>query len=251
MKTITSKFALTIVTVVFATTYLFGQNTEVPPSIKNNYNLEQVEADYFFPTAQDYSMKSSSINEFPLKAGFSLQVEKSANYAGNLVKWSTGEKSWIMKLTVPDAPATGIVLSNVDVPRNSSFFIYTPDKESFYKLSTDDIIQGTLSSPIFAGETIIIEYVEKLGFSSSVMKGTFTVDEVVVIYNGYEAIVEGKDLGDSEDCEVNINCSPHCFWLSCHRNRPGRRLAFAINIFSCFIRRRRLNHRSGCQQSGR
>ncbi len=208
MKKITSKFTLIVVAIVFATTNIWGQNSEVPPGIKYGYNLQELEADYFFPTIQNYSSKSEGKNKLPLKAGFSLKVDKNAQYAGNLVKWSNGEKSWIYKISVPDAPATGIILSNVDVPQNSMFFVYTPSKESYYKLSTNDIVSGTLSSPIFAGETIIVEYVEKLGLSSSVMQGTFDIDEVVVIYNGYEAIVEGKDLGNSEYCQVNINCSP-------------------------------------------
>lgn len=207
-KTIAMLLASFMAIISISSAYGQLSNNATPPSFSYGFNHSGIDPEFIYP---DKSIGTKETNQFPLEAGFSVEVDLKSSQYGTMVKWPNGNTSWIIRLTSPGAPAVGIILENLNIPNQSEFFVYTPETDRVVKLSGKDVVSGTLTSPIFPGETLIIEYTENSKNPISLnhsLTGSFSISEVVVIYNGHEALFGSKDLGDSDPCQVNVNCSP-------------------------------------------
>ena len=188
-----------------------GQGIEriVPPSLKYGFSFDQLETLYLPHSSKDIEDAQATKEGTPLWAGFSLKTEISLGSEGTIVKWPNGEVSWILRLTSPGAPALGVVIEEAKFPSSAVLYLYSEyDPSYIYALSADDIVSGYISTPHIPTESLIVEYTEKTGNINQNLRGSFVITDLVVIYNGLETAFGSKDLGDSDWCQININCSP-------------------------------------------
>jgi hypothetical protein len=208
---ITRLVIVPILLICINASFLNGQDRKLvaPFSLNNKFNYELVETHYL-PHNRSHIIDSNQEKDGgPLWAGFSLNTEIVPSSEGKVYKWPNDYVSWMLRITSPGAPALGIILENVSIPKNAFFYIYSDENPYYYyKLSAEDIVSGYISTPQIPYSSIIIEYSEKLMAGSESLQGSFTITELVVIYNGLESTLDSKDLNDSDFCEVNINCSP-------------------------------------------
>lgn len=187
--------------------------SQTPPSASYSFNQSDVDARFFTPAKKDLESVYNADNGkegLPLKAGFSINVDLKPSNAGSVFMWPDGSRSWIVKLVLPEAPFMALTFNNVTLPEGTSIFVYSNNSNNaLAALSSKDIVSSTLSSPMFTGGEVFVEYFEPIG--KAALKDNFTIYEIVFIANGIDAL-NGKDLGDSEACQVNINCPEGTSW---------------------------------------
>jgi PKD repeat protein len=188
-----------------------GQGNEriIPPGLKYEFNFDQLETHYLPHSSKDIEDAQTTKEGTPLWAGFSLKTEIPLGSDGTIIKWPSGEVSWMLRLTSPGAPALGLVIEEAKFPSNAILYLYSEfDPNYIYALSAEDIVSGFISTPQLPTESLIVEYTEKQGETSQGLDGYFVITDLIVIYNGLETAFGTKDLGDSDWCQININCSP-------------------------------------------
>lgn len=119
-----------------------------------------------------------------------------------------GDRVW--KLRVKSEDALGLIFSfkNMNIPQGASISVYNDDMSDAlgpfnhkYSPSSGDMAIG-----IVKGEAATIEYYEPF---SVLGQGAFTLTEVAHAYRMVdlrEAV--NRDFGDSDPCQVNVNCAP-------------------------------------------
>ncbi len=185
----------------------------VPPSLKYSIDIAKMDARIYSPDAYQleklYRVDNGK-DGLPLQAGFSIKTALNFNNAGQIFNWPSGERSWILKIIVNDAPSILLTFEDVALPEGASIFVYSPiEGKPIAVLSAKDVVSKTLSCPVVTGSEVVIEYVETTlsnGFS-----GKFSISDVVFIANGLDAL-SSKDLGESDPCQVNINCTEGNNW---------------------------------------
>ncbi len=215
MKKFTFKLIAFMVTIWFFSVGIkaTGNNQNIPPSLTHEFNYETLETHFLSHGKHHIDEAVNSKQGSPLWAGFSLKTEVVPQSNGVIVNWPNGERSWMLRATSPGAPALGLVFENAILAPNSILFVYSEFDPSFvYSITAEEIVSGYISTPPIETESLIIEYTEKSNLENSLLVGNFVITDLVVIYNGINSLNSTKDLGDSEWCQVNINCPEGANW---------------------------------------
>lgn len=126
--------------------------------------------------------------------------------------WSTdenGNKIWRLKIKYPGAEALSFIFSKFYLFGNTTMDVYNSDGKRIHETYTakDVLEHGQQNLDLCEGSDMILEIVEPNGTPTSVIQ----IEQIAYIYrsSGFKHISnENKDFGDSESCEVNVNCSP-------------------------------------------
>jgi hypothetical protein len=130
---------------------------------------------------------------------------------GNAGVWEylpNGDRLWKMRVKSNDALGLIFSFKNMRIPQGASISVYNDDLSDAlgpfdhnYNPSNGDMAIG-----IVMGEAATVEYYEPF---SAVGQGDFIITEVAHAYrmvNLREMMT--RDFGDSDGCQVNVNCSP-------------------------------------------
>jgi len=112
---------------------------------------------------------------------------------------------WILKIKSENAKSIGLVFSNFEIPESAKLFIYDENKKHLIGAITNKNNKQTkiLPTTYLPVDELIIEYSEP---KNSKNKADFIVSQISHDYRG------AFEKGDSQDCEVNINCSEGDDW---------------------------------------
>ena len=168
----------------------------------------------------------------PLRAGFSIPVNKSIDNDGEWEMLSDGRMMWRLKIETGTAVSTGVVFDMFHLPEGAELYLYNESKSFIIGAFTSENNNpyNTFSTHLVPGSTVIIEYIENqiklIGrFSCSCHEngveqsgvpakpvrfkpeGVLHISEIIYAYND-EINNSTRDLGDAGSCMVNINCSP-------------------------------------------
>ena len=118
-----------------------------------------------------------------------------------------GNTIYRIMLHVDDAQALGINFSNFWIPSNAKLFLYNADKSQIVGAftSTNNNQHNSLAIELVKGSDVVIEYEES---KLSSKKAKLLITELAYAYRGVSQLHEDRDFGDSDNCQVNINCSP-------------------------------------------
>lgn len=207
------------------------------PAVQTSINLTPVNLDWQQIDAEDALQAAQNL---PIRAGFSLDVNKTIDNSGEWTLLPNGKMMWRMKLEAQGAKALGLVFDRFYIPEGAELYVYdaTHQVELGAFTSENNNPQGVFTTALIPGTEITIEYIEtpeagtisnlrKQGaimkngdvfapqMSETVQTGTYhpkgvlSISQLIFNYNNptFENF-SNKDLGDSESCQVNINCSP-------------------------------------------
>ncbi|MDD4234586.1 MAG: choice-of-anchor J domain-containing protein [Bacteroidales bacterium] len=150
-----------------------------------------------------------------------LDVNASIDNSGT---WSTledGTEIWQLSLTSKGAKALALHFEKFNVPPGAKVFVYDSEHKQVLGSFNHNNNRGDIefSIGIVLGDEIIIEYVapslneKKDGYYkqglNTVSEPEIIISRLSYIYRGVELMeqrLNGKDYGDSEWCEVDINC---------------------------------------------
>jgi V8-like Glu-specific endopeptidase len=119
---------------------------------------------------------------------------------------------WRMKIEAEDAEAINLYLTDFQLPKGVELSFYTPDFE--YRLptvSSDENPKNKIYvTDHIQGSSMIVELFAYQGVE---VRHCFTVKDVGYMYRPLPQWLKGsKGFGDSEDCEVNVNCPEGADW---------------------------------------
>jgi hypothetical protein len=124
-----------------------------------------------------------------------------------------GSELYRIALRSSDAMGLSLLFENMHIPAGGKLFIYSPDYREVLGAYTqvNNHSSGVFSTELIATDEVIIEYYEP--YKSSGL-GTFTITGVLHAYRmvpGAQA-ESSRDFGDSDPCQVNVNCSEGNNW---------------------------------------
>lgn len=145
------------------------------------------------------------------KVGRSLFADISPENSGTWTYLSDGSRVWRLKITSPGALALGMYYDRFWLPPGARLFLYTENHDEVLGAYTEDNNSdaGVFVTELTSGETVILEYYEP---SRTIGRTVLHINEIAYVYRDYKPRKTTKDFGDSESCEVNINCPEGNSW---------------------------------------
>jgi len=165
--------------------------------------------------------KNGSLYRF----AFTSEVEVNTNNSGMWSNLPNGDKVWRLKVKYPGAQALSFYFSKFYLYGNSEVNIYNADGEKLHQTYTAKDVQetGVQNMSLCLGDNMMIELIEPKGTTASVL-------EMESIAYAYRSITrsQNKDFGDSENCQVNVNCAEGNSWQD-EKKGVARILVYAGN----------------------
>ncbi|MDR2968270.1 MAG: serine protease, partial [Tannerellaceae bacterium] len=155
-------------------------------------------------------------NGIPPRFGFSHEVNYNLENSGEWTTLPDGSRMWRLVISCPDALSINLLYDKFWLPDGAKLFIYSNDWKhtigaftSVNNTGEENDIQGFATGLVY-GDQITLEYY----LSGGVMKtGVISIAHVV---HGYRFIYlsdnETRDYGDSQSCNININCAQGQDW---------------------------------------
>ncbi len=201
---------------------LFGLNNNanaqisqggIPPSFKeksisNNYELRELSKPDMKKIAEQD--KQNAKNGVLYKIGRSISVNLNIKNSGTWTDLPDGNgRVWMLKIKSKDALALGVYYNNFYLPKGGKLFLYNKDKTQVIGAFTEQNNKknGLFATELIQGETVTLEYFEP---KKVLDKAIINISEIAYIYRDVHFLFKNgeKDFGESDNCEVNINCSP-------------------------------------------
>ncbi|CAA6828953.1 MAG: internalin, putative [uncultured Aureispira sp.] len=119
-------------------------------------------------------------------------------------KYPNGDQIWRTRVQAKDAKGLVLYFSNFRIPTGAKLYVYSIDKKEVLGgfTSENNQVSGQFAlGPIYSDD-VIVEYFEPARVAG---QGQFTING---IGNMYRFAKTADNFGDSDPCEVNVNCSP-------------------------------------------
>ncbi len=190
----------------------------IPPSF-TNLTLQKIN----FPTvklippdivklnAEDNLLEQQKIKK-PPRMAVSIPVDINMDNSGTWITLNNGDRIWILCIEAPDALALGTYYDNFYLPDGTELYLYNEDKTQVIGAFTskNNHESGLFATEFIQGSKTYIEYYQPAMVSSSPI---FHINEIAY---GYRLIhfpfLKTKEFGDSQACEVNVNCPQGSNW---------------------------------------
>jgi len=144
------------------------------------------------------------------KIGKGIAVDFNMQNSGTWSDLPDGRRIWRLKIKSEGALALGVYYSKFILPAGSTFFLYNENKRqvigAFNETNSTD---QEFATELTQGESVTLEYLEPLKSKSNNSKSILAqinISEVSHVYRDITFYFGEKDFGDSETCEVNVNC---------------------------------------------
>jgi len=142
---------------------------------------------------------------FAIGTGVNVSTENSGRWISN----HRDEKIWQLVVKYPGAQALSFYFSKFYLYGNATINVYNVNRERLHPTYTaNEVLEhGRQNIALCTGDYMLIELVEPKGTQSSII-------EIEGISYAYRSVgqSEAKGYRDSDDCEVNVNCSEGDNW---------------------------------------
>ncbi|MEZ4858585.1 MAG: T9SS type A sorting domain-containing protein [Flavobacteriaceae bacterium] len=154
-----------------------------------------------------------SINDLdktlPWRYGVVRPIVLDFNNSGVWTQLDNGDKIWQVAIKSPEAINLGINFNNFHLPEGATLQMFNDEKTDYSRIYThkNNLDSRVLGSWFIEGSVIVIEYYQPSNVVSP------AVLEIGSIIHGYrmgrvrQMIQGGRGLGDSGDCNYDVNCS--------------------------------------------
>ena len=147
-------------------------------------------------------------NHFPQRIATNIQVDIGISNGGTWENLSSGGKIWRLKISCGGALALSVQFDKFYLPEGNKLFLYNEEKTqvlgAFTSLNNNEA--GLFSTELIQGDVVILEYLELAGTTGIT---ELNISEIAYAYRNVSFVFDNsKDFGDSDWCQVNVNCSP-------------------------------------------
>ncbi|MCX7954764.1 MAG: T9SS type A sorting domain-containing protein [Bacteroidales bacterium] len=183
----------------------------IPPSIKyglGDNNIDKIELRPLSPSKLLEEIEKYPKNRPPI-VGYSIFTDVSLNNAGEWTELPDKSGSiWRVQFKAPGALALGVYYDKFRLPYGVELFLYNEDKTQIIGAFT---YENNDESGLFATELIYGDVVNIEMFVPARCVGNidFHINEISYVFRGINNIRKSMMWTDpSDECEVNVNCSP-------------------------------------------
>lgn len=123
-----------------------------------------------------------------------------------------GGRVWRLAIQVDGALALGVCYDGFFLPPGGQLFLYNKDRSQLlgaYTWQNNPENSGAFANELIQGDVVNIEYYEPARVRN---KAIISISELAYVYRDYSFRKGAKDFGQSESCEVNINCPEGANW---------------------------------------
>lgn len=215
---------VSLLTIICVATLAFSQiNIGIlPPSFQKNSAIEKscqrVEITPPNMTKMEQEDETAAKNGTFLPIGKLLPVHLTAKNAGTWSVNSDGRSVWRLALASAGAKGCTVLFDRFWLPGGAELFVYNPDGSVILGpfTSADNPEELGYSIGMIYGNEAILEYVApRAKVLDGVVKNVdpiLEISEFGYIYRDVIDLRATKELGDSESCQVNVNCSEGDNW---------------------------------------
>ena len=148
----------------------------------------------------------------PFEIGYTIKTGLNVDNSGVWNELANGDKIWRLSVTSIGAEALNVYFTDFYLPDGCELYIYNLDQSvilgAYTSLNNSET--GIFSTELLAGDQITIEFLQPKRMKD---KPTFAISEIGHVYrNANFSKSSLKDFGDSNPCEVNINCTEGNSW---------------------------------------
>jgi len=187
----------------------------LPPSFtqkiqQTDFMVKDLPAPDLIALSQEDALRTK--NGYPYRIAVSVPAYLDMNNSGT---WTTCEdkgRIWRLKIQSAGAQALGVYYQMFYIPKGSRLFIYTADHSKVLGAYTsfNNPASGTFATELLKGDEIILEYYEP--YRRIADEARIEISEIAYVYRDANFFDPSKDFGDSESCEINVNCSEGTSW---------------------------------------
>ena len=195
-------------TLGFISTCVFGQVNKpgIPPSFtqivsKNVPTVKIISPNIMALEKEDYLNETKGK---PYRYAVLLDCDINLIEDG-LFEIIDNKKTWRINIESDQAQAIGLYYDSFWIPSNGELYIYNSDKTKLLGAYTNINNQksGLFANEIIEDSKLTLEYVQK-------GEGTpkIHINQIAYAYRSINKSIERRNFGDSEACQINVNCSP-------------------------------------------
>ncbi|HKK66795.1 MAG TPA: hypothetical protein VJ946_01240, partial [Bacteroidales bacterium] len=165
--------------------------------------------------------KADGKNGRPVQIATHIDININMDNAGTWDILPDGRYVWRLKISSENAKALGISYDKFSLPAGSELFIYSPDKVQRIGAFNDrnNADGGWFATEMIYGSSLILEYISPKPRVPDAYKSrefintaNISIAKLEYYYQGVHDPYREKGFGNSQECEVNINCSEGASW---------------------------------------
>ncbi len=152
------------------------------------------------------------------KIGRVLPINVSMENSGTWDVLPDGTEVWRLKISSAGAKSITLLYSNFYLPEGSQLFLYNENKNQIlgsFDNRTNPKRGNRFSTQMIQGETTYIEYIKPVEVTEEAI---IEIEDIVYNYRnvepyvGYYKSTKDTGFGNSQSCEVNVNCPEGNDW---------------------------------------
>ena len=136
-----------------------------------------------------------------------VPVELNSLNSGTWEVMPGGKQLWRLKLSLEGSLASSLYFTDFDLPKGVALYLYDENglevKGAYTHLNNRP--NGLFATELIYNNVVVLELNLPQGIKP---RKWFTVKEMTYAYNDPAGVLQNKGFGDSQFCEVNVNCSP-------------------------------------------
>ena len=153
----------------------------------------------------DFDEKNGTLKMNARLLPVSLNMENS----GDWTDLPDGGKIWRLKITSNGALALGVYYNDFYIPTNGKLYLYNGDKKQVIGAYTEinNPICGLFATELIQGDNVTLEYYQPAAQHGNPI---ISIENIAYVYRDVQFWFEKSTtgFGDSDYCQVNVNCSP-------------------------------------------
>lgn len=146
--------------------------------------------------------------EFDRRFGFTFDVQYNLENSGTWTQLPNGDRIWMLKISNPGALSINLTFSKFDLPEGASLFLIGAKNQIGALTSANNQPDRKLGTGLIGGDYVVLEYYEP-----AFVRGQGQL-EVGKATHGYKDPFTIFSWGDSDVCEMNVNCPMGAPWQS-------------------------------------
>lgn len=227
MKQLNTLICFIILNILAFGNFCFGQhlNGTLPASFGTSQmfsNFGEMRVD---PADADFIAQAISNDE---KEGLYViaqlkDVDITPLNSGTWEELDNGATVWRARITSRDARGLSLYFDRFNLPEGGELYVYDETRSQLIGgyTSEDNTGDNGFVIGIILGQSVIIEYVapgmltpgaKKAVLHSEVEVPDLSISQVGYVFRGLDQLECLRDIGDSESCEVNVNCPEGQNW---------------------------------------
>lgn len=203
---------------MFCTIATFSQISEggTPPSFQKKSLTNKIDEVFLRPidiekarAENDVEADKGILREYARNIFTDLTMENSGAWSD----LADGSRIWRLSITSEGALALGVYYNDFYIPQGGKLFLYNHDKSQVIGAFTNfnNTPTGLFATELIQGDKVTLEYYEPADVKENAI---INISEIAYAYRDVPFFNNStsREFGDSDNCQVNINCSEGDNW---------------------------------------